>query len=445
MSLAGSTTTTARPRLLRAVGLFSLTAMAVNGMVGAGIFVLPAQVAGILGPASLLAYVVAGLAAGLIVLCFAEVGALFDRSGGPYLYARAAFGDWVGFEIGWMLLLSRLTAIGAISNAFASYLGFFWPDLANGAGRIAVITASIGALAAVNYYGVRYGTWVNNLFTIAKLAPLILFVAVGVFWVDPQRLHGGAFPEASGLRQASLLLIFAYGGFEFAVVPGEEVVNIKKNLPIALLSAMGFVTVLYLLIQLVAQGTLPGLASSATPLAAAARQFLGPMGGLLLTAGAVLSTTGTNSGTLLIAPRIVYAMAEGHQLPSIFARVHAAYRTPHVAVVATALLGWVCALSSRFALLAAVSAIARLLCYMATCLALPVLRRKMPEARRTFSIAGGATIPAVALALSAWLLLGSTRTQTEISAVVLLAGAAMYGCYRLAGDRLQPSGAKTGL
>jgi len=430
MSLAGSTTKTARLPLVRAVGLFSLTALAINGMVGAGIFVLPAQVAGILGPASLLAYLIAGLATGLIVLCFAEVGALFDRSGGPYLYARAAFGDWIGFEIGWMLLLARLTAIGAISNAFASYLGLFWPALATDAGRIVVITASIGALAAVNFYGVRYGTWVNNLFTIAKLAPLILFVAVGVFFLDPQRFQGWTLLQASGLRQASLLLIFAYGGFEFAVVPGEEVVNPKKNLPIALLSAMGFVTVLYLLIQLVAQGTLPDLASSATPLAAAGRQFLGPMGGILLTAGAVLSTTGTNSGTLLTAPRIVYAMAEGHQLPSIFARVHGSYRTPHVAIVVTALLGWVCALSSRFALLAAVSAIARLLCYMSTCLALPVLRRKMPEARRTFSVAGGAVIPIGALALSAWMLLGSTRTQTTISAAGLLAGAVVYGCYR---------------
>jgi amino acid transporter len=105
-----------------------------------------------------------------MVLCFAEVAALFDGSGGPYLYARAAFGDWVGFGLGWMLLLSRLTAIGAISNAFASYLGFFWPVLARGAGRVIAISLILGALGAVNYLGVRYGTWVSNLFTITKLA-----------------------------------------------------------------------------------------------------------------------------------------------------------------------------------------------------------------------------------------------------------------------------------
>jgi len=422
----------ARPRLVRAIGLFSLTAMAVNGMVGAGIFVLPAQVAGILGPAALSAYVIAGLAVALIVLCFAEVGTLFERSGGPYLYARAAFGDWVGFEMGWMLLISRLTAVGAISNAFASYLGFFWPPAANGAGRVLVITASVGLLGAVNYFGVRYGVWVSNLFTVSKLLPLTVFVIAGLFWLNGQAGRVWALPPLAGLQQAALLLIFAFGGFEFAVVPGEEVINLKKNLPIALLTGITLVAVLYVLIQFVAEGALPGLASSPTPLADASVRFLGPLGGVLLSAGAVLSTTGTNSGTMLMGPRIIFAMAEGGQLPSIFARVHPSYRTPHVAVVVATLMGWMCAMSAEFAALAAISAIARLLSYMATCAAVPVLRRKMPQAHRGFTVPGGAIIPVTALVLSAWLLLGSTRTQVSISAVALLVGAVIYGGYRFA-------------
>src|SRR5690242_20687240 len=162
-----------RPHLIRAVGLFSLTAIAVNGTVGSGIFVLPAQVAGFLGPAALAAYLIAALAIGLIVLCFAEVATLFDRSGGPYLYARAAFGDLVGFEIGWMLLLARLTSIAAISNAFAAYLGFFWPSAAVGVGRVLVITFALGILAFVNFRGVRHGARMNDILTIAKLAPLL--------------------------------------------------------------------------------------------------------------------------------------------------------------------------------------------------------------------------------------------------------------------------------
>jgi amino acid transporter len=419
-----------RPELIRAVGLFSLTAIAVNGMVGSGIFVLPAQVAKFLGPAGLAAYVIAALAVGLIVLCFAEVATLFDRSGGPYLYARAAFGDLIGFEIGWMLLLARLTSMAAISNAFAAYLGFFWPAAAAGIGRVIVITASLGALALVNFRGVKQGTWMNNLLTVSKLAPLLVFIIAGLFLLDPNRPPAWSLPQPAALQQASLLLIFAFGGFEFAVVAGEEIMQPKRNLPIALLSAIVVVTIVYVLIQYVAQGTLPDLATSATPLASASRRFLGPWGGVLLTAGAVLSTTGTNSALMLVTPRILFAMAEGGQLPRIFAEVHPRYRTPHISIIAAAVLGWASAMYSGFAALAAISAIARLLYYIATCVALLVLRRKMPEVARGFSVPGGPIIPVAAVVLSIWLLMGSTRAQISISAATLVAGGGVYWCYR---------------
>jgi APA family basic amino acid/polyamine antiporter len=420
-----------RPQLVRAVGLFSLMAIAVNGMVGSGIFVLPAQVAKILGPAGLSAYLVAGLAASLIVLCFAEVGALFDRSGGPYLYARAAFGDFVGFEIGWMTLLARLTAMAAISNAFSSYLGFFWPAAASGVGRVLAISVAIAALTAINYRGVRYGSWVVNLLTISKIAPLLVFIVAGLFFLSPDRPSAWTLPEPTGLRQAALLLIFAFGGFEFAVVPGEEVLNPRRNVPIALLTAIGFVAGFYILIQFVAQGTLPELATSATPLSSAGSRFLGTFGGALLTAGAVFSTTGTNSALMLVTPRILFAMAEGGQLPAAIARVHPQFRTPHIAILIAAVAGVACAMYSGFASLAAISAIARLLSYMATCLALPVLRSKMPDAPRWFSVPGGLSIPIAAVAISAWLLMGSTQNQVLISGGTLLVGAVVFGCYRL--------------
>ena len=423
-------TSPSRPHLIRAVGLFSLTAIAVNGTVGSGIFILPAQVAKFLGPAGLAAYVIAASAMCLIVLCFAEVATLFDRSGGPYLYARAAFGDLVGFEIGWMLLLARLTSIAAISNAFAAYLGFFWAGAAAGAGRVILITASLGTLAYVNFRGVKHGTWMNNLLTVSKLATLLVFVVAGLFLLDPNRPPAWSLPQPAALQQASFLLIFAFGGFEFAVVPGEEIERPKRNLPIALLSAIGVVTVFYVLIQFVAQSTLPDLANSATPLASAARRFLGPLGGVLLTVGAVLSTTGTNSALMLVTPRILFAMSEGRQLPRIFAGVHPRYRTPYVSIVAAAALGWASAMYSGFAALAAISAIARLLYYIATCVALLVLRRKMPDVERGFRVPGGAIIPVAAVALSIWLLMGSTKVQISISAATLVAGAIVYWCYQ---------------
>jgi len=405
-------------------------------MVGSGIFVLPAQVAKLLGAAGLSAYLAAGIATALIVLCFAEVGALFDRSGGPYLYARAAFGDFVGFEIGWMMLLARFTAMAAISNAFASYLGFFWPWAASGAGRVIVIVAAIASLTVINYRGVQYGTRTVNLLTVSKLAPLLVFVLAGLFFLDPHRPSAWSMPQPAALRQASLLLMFAFGGFEFAVVPGEEVIRPRRNVPIALLTALAVVAALYALIQFVAQGTLPSLASSATPLASAGSRFLGPMGGALLTAGAVFSTTGTNSALMLVTPRILFAMAEAGQLPAIFARVHHRFRTPYVAIVVTALIGCISAMYGGFQTLAAISAIARLLTYMATSAALPVLRRKMPGAQRWFMVPGGPVIPIAALAISIWLLAGSSQAQIAISGATLVAGALVYGVNRWTSSRV---------
>jgi amino acid transporter len=214
------------------------------------------------------------------------------------------------------------------------------------------------------------------------------------------------------------------------VVPGEEIERPKRNLPIALLSAIAIVTVFYVLIHFVAQSTLPDLAASATPLASAARRFLGPLGGVLLTVGAVLSTTGTNSALMLVTPRILFAMAEGRQLPQIFAGVHPRYRTPYVSIVAAAALGWASAMYSGFAALAAISAIARLLYYIATCIALLVLRRKMPDVARGFRVPGGPIIPMAAVALSIWLLMGSTKAQISISAATLVAGAVVYWTYQ---------------
>src|SRR5262249_37717474 len=160
---------------------------------------------------------------------------------GPYIYARAAFGDFVGFEIGWMLLLARLTSLAAISNGFASYLGYFWPWAAAGAGRAIAILSAIGLLATINYRGVAYGARVVNVLTIGKLAPLLIFVCTGLFFLNPSRAPAWSIPTDAGLRQAGLLLIFALSGFEFAVLPGEEVLRPRRNVPIALLTAVALV------------------------------------------------------------------------------------------------------------------------------------------------------------------------------------------------------------
>ncbi len=414
------------PALLRAVGPLSLTAIAVNGMIGAGIFALPANVAGLVGLASPLAYLVGGVAVLLIALCFAEAGSLFDASGGPYLYARAAFGPFVGFQAGWMYALNRLAAVAAISNTFASYLGYFWPGMAQGMGRVVTVTLVIGVLAAINCAGVRPGVWAINFLTAGKLIPLLIFCVAGLFFLDTRAFSFTALPTPGSLQQASLLLIFAFGGFESASIPGEEVIRPKRTIPVAILGGVGLVVLLYLLIQVVAMGTFPGLAASSTPLASAASGFLGPAGGLLLTIGAILSTTGTNSASLLTGPRMLYALAQGGLLPPALGRIHSRYRTPVVSIVLFAVVAWGLAVAGSFTQLAAASVLSRLVFYVTTCLAVPVLRRKLPSTDGRFTLPGGLLIPALAVAICAWLLVGSSLSQAAMLAAAMALGALFY-------------------
>jgi len=421
-------------KLARPVGLFSLIAVAINGIVGAAIFVLPATVAKLLGPASPLAYLIAWFAVTLIGLCFAEMGSIYENSGGPYVYAQAAFGSFVAFEVGWLFLLARLTAVAAISNGFTTYLGQFWPQLAAGPGRVLAITLMIVILAAVNFAGVRYGAWAINLLTIGKLVPLLIFIAVGLFWLDRGSYSFRLPASGTALRSASLVLIFALGGFEYASVPSEEVTHPRRDTGISMLAAITICACLYMLIQIIALSTLPGLADSPRPLASAAAGFLGPPGATLLALGAILSTAGTNGAIMLVGPRILYALARDNQLPKVLARVHPRYRTPHIAIICFAVLAWAAATYSNFAQLAALSAIARLPYYMTTSLAVPVVRHKQPQlaAQRKFRIPGGALIPVLAALVCIWLLTGSSRSQAVLGLAALASGALIY----LIGNRL---------
>ncbi len=419
-----------QPRLLRVVGLAGLTAIALNGVVGSGIFVLPATVYRLAGPASPIAYVVAAVLMALVVACFAEAGSRSEETGGPYLYARDAFGGFVGFLVGWLFLLTRIAATAAIANAFVDYLGYLDPALAAGAARPVAITLAVGGLAAVNIFGVRGASLTVNLLTIAKLVPLAIFIVAGLAAIDPERvaLHGP--PALGSLRQAALPLVFAYGGFENANVPSEESVDPRRHLPIALLTTIAGVAVLYVLIQIVAQGTLPGLAHSTTPLASAAREVLGAPGGWLLTAAAIISTLGSISAVILVGPRILLAFARHGQLPAALAAIHPRHHSPHRAVIAFAGLTWAAALIGGLSELIALSAICRLLFSAAICLAVPVLRWRQRAVAPAFVLPGGPVIPLLAIALSIWLLTGLSRAQAMAGGAGVLAGLGVYAGYR---------------
>jgi basic amino acid/polyamine antiporter, APA family len=414
------------PAPVRAIGPLALTAIAVNSIVGAGIFALPANVAQLLGPSSLIGYGIAGVAVLLVVLCFAEAGSQFDSSGGPYLYARSTLGSFWGFQAGWMLVLSRVAGGAAISNTFCTYLGFLWRPASSGIGRALVLTVLIAVLTWVNYRGVRSSVWVIGGLTIGKLVPLVAFCIVGLFFLDRSAITLGDVPQASSLQQATLLLTFAFGGFEYATIPSEEVFDPRRTVPRALLTAVIVVVFLYVTIQIVAMGTLPGLASSSAPLAEAARIFMGPVGGILLTLGALFSTSGTTSASIFVGPRTLYSMAQAKQLPEAMGRLHARYHTPALATILFSIAMWAFALAGTFTLLAAVAALARVYYYSTTSLAVPILRRNDPSNSTRFALPGGWLIPALSTIVCLWLASGSTWNQAVVAGGAMIVGSVVY-------------------
>src|SRR5262245_28123660 len=350
-----------KTQLVRAIGRWTLAALVLNSIIGSGIFGLPAVVAAKLGAASTWAYLVAAAGIAVIVGCFAEVGSQFHAAGGPYLYARAGFGRWVGMQVGWMAWLVRLTSAAANANLFVLYLAEFWPRAEQPLERVAVLVALLGGLALANYRGVRTGARLNGMFAIAKLLPLGIFIVAGLAFLDTRAAPITIPTGSGGWLDALLLLVFAYGGFEAALMPMAEARNPRRDAPVALFTALAVVTAVYTLVQVVVVGTLEAPAGTDRPLATSARLFLGPPGAALIAAGALVSVYGYLSGQFVSAPRLTYALAEGADFPAVLASVHPRFRTPHVSIVAHAVLVLALAAAASFRWNAVLSAVARLI------------------------------------------------------------------------------------
>jgi len=413
--------------LLRVVSRWEIVALSVNDVVGSGVYlILPVAAAALLGPASVWAILAAGFAVLLLVLCFAEAGSRFDRAGGAYIYTRAAFGDFAGFEVGWMTWIARVASVAGLSVFFARAVGFLWEGARSGAGKWATILLGLAVLTAVNVRGVKSGARTAVLLTWGKLLPLALFVAVGIFAVDWSRVFPVPTPERANFGKAALLVLFAYAGFENTAAPAAEFRNPRRDVPFALIVMIALVTAVYTSVQLVAIGTIPNLGASPTPLADAAKQMMGPIGGFLLTLGAALSVLGTNNNTILSGPRYLYALAETGALPRVFAKVHPTYHTPHVAILTQSGLAAALMLTGTAEQLAELSVIARLASYIGTAGSVPILRRKMPAGERTLRLPGGPLIPLAALAICLVFLSSATVKNLIAGAVALAVGAMVF-------------------
>src|SRR3989440_7638718 len=421
---------THEPGLRRVIGTRGLAAAIFNITVGAAIFVLPAHVAGNLGAAAPLAYLVCAVATALVALCIAEAGSRVARSGGPYAYVETAFGPYAGFLCGVLLWLGITLAMGAVATVFADAFGELVPGLGGPLPRAVLLIASLTGLAVVNTRGAALGSQMSGIATIAKIVPLVAFVVLGLSHVRAENLALGSFPSLARLGESGLLLMFAFFGMESALQVSGEVRDAARAVPRAIALAVTGVGVLYISVHLVAQGILgSALAAPETakaPLAAAAVQFAGPAGSTLILIAMVVSTFGFMTATMLSTPRTLFALAVDGYLPHPLARVHRTHHTPHVAIAIQGVIVCAIAITGTYVKLAIMADVAILLVYLACCLAVWRLRRlDVGAADNPFVMPAGRVVPWVAAALivallarspaQAWLLTGGVMAAASLA------------------------------
>jgi amino acid transporter len=421
--------TDSSPQLRRELGRWDFTAIGINQVIGSAVFLLSSAVASMIGGWGWIGFILAGAASMTVALCIAEVGSRFEKTGGPYLYTRAAFGQFAAYEVGWMQWFTRVSSHASVVNGIALSLGLYWPFMKDEPGRSAMIILLTLVLTYVNYVGIRQSAWFVNIFTVAKLVPLAIVILVGIFFVDWTLLAPDTALTWDQIGAAALLFIFVYGGFDVVPVPAGEAKNPRRHIPFALIMTILVVTLVMTLGHIVQQGTVANLADSETPMADSAAVFMGAFGALLISLGAVASMTGNNAGQLLTGSRMLFALAENRELPPWFGRIHRKYRTPSNAILFHSVVALALALSGSFVYLALASAVARLVTYVGSCgatllLRLPRYRDRVEEP--SFTIPMGPVVPILALITSLAILFLASTEQLLGGLAALAAGAVLF-------------------
>jgi len=424
-------------QLVRGIGIPALTANIISSTIGAGIFVLPAAMSRGLGPAAPVAFVCCAVAMVLFVTCFAIAGSRVSLTGGLYAYVEVAFGRYIGFLAGVLYGITALGAVAGVVNVLVNSIVIVAPFLGSEVMRIIVMIVVYGSLVMINVRGVRGGAGAVTVVTFAKLLPLLLFVCAGIFFIHPANLTWTAWPGSKSLGDAVILLIFAFVGIEVALIPSGEVKNPARTVPRSAYLALVITTIIYIMIQIVAQGTLGAdLANyKDAPLAEAAAKFLGNIGRTILLVGAAISAFGFVTSDILSSPRIIFAFGRDGALPAWFAHVHPRYRSPDVAIVTYAVLAFALSITGTFEQLAVLSNVAVLLMYLLCCAACWFLvQRDIRADGQPFNFPGMKIVPALAIAAIIWILAHATGREFAVNGVVLAIASVLY----VARKRLRP-------
>ncbi|MBX3352762.1 MAG: APC family permease [Phycisphaeraceae bacterium] len=421
-----SPATTPEP-LVRRLGLWALWLLVINGMIGAGIFGIPAEAERLAGAFSPWIFALCALLIAPIMLCFAQLSSRFSGTGGPVLYVSTAFGPFAGFQIGWAFYIARLTAFAANLNLLVVTIGHFWPDGLGPATRLGMLFAICASMTWVNIVGAKAAMRSLGALTVLKLFPLIALAGVGLFSLDREVFASVASPPStSDLGAAALLAIYAFVGFESGVVPGGEAKNPRRDMPRALLLALAVATGVYVLVQVATQRLLPDLASSERPIVDAGGALLGPTGALLVVLAVIASVGGNLMGSMFSTPRVTYRLALDGQLPRAFGAVHATHNTPWVSVLVYGGASFALAATGSFAWLAVMSVFTRLLIYIACIAAMPRVARLTPDTPDRIRIPGGPAVPLLAMLVCVALLTRVSAASVAATAWLIAAGTLLF-------------------